>query len=110
LITNYRQIEHDLYWGHRLYILRYLHRVHGFRGNAKGESFRGYLKAEHIPPRKAYRLIKRFLRIERIWDRVRVTNAPLVEGFTPPSPELLAQFGTELKAISDSDVQQGELG
>jgi hypothetical protein len=93
LITNYRQVEHDLYWGHRLYLLRYLHQAYGFRGNAKGQGFRGYLEGERIPPRKAYRLIKRYLRMKRIWDRVCVANETLeAELFPPPLPETLAQL------------------
>jgi hypothetical protein len=71
---NYRRLEHDLYWGYRLFLLRDLHAAKGFRGLAKGKGFRAYLEAEKIPPRMAYRLIKRYVRFRSIRDRVLVAN------------------------------------
>jgi hypothetical protein len=103
-VKTYRRFEHDLYWGHRLHLMRFLHRAHGFRGDAKGSGFRAYLQAEKIPSRKAYRLIKRYLRMEAIRDNVRVANAALEAAVFPlPSPELVADLRAELKAMRDSD-------
>jgi hypothetical protein len=94
---SYRRFKHDLYWGHRLLLLRFHRPAHGFRGNAKDLGFRAYLEAENIPPGKAYRLIRRYLRIKRIWDSVHVTNEVLeAELFPLPSPEMLGEFGAAL--------------
>jgi len=99
-MASYRRFTHDLYWGHRFYLLQHSLRVYGFRGNAKGKGFRAYLEAEKIPPRKAYRLIQRYLRMESIWDSVRVANADLEAKLFPlPSPEMAAQLSAELKAM-----------
>ena len=61
--SSYRRFQHDLYWGYRLYLMRLLHTVSGFRGAAKGKGFSAYLAAEGIPRRLAYRRIEFYMRV-----------------------------------------------
>jgi hypothetical protein len=63
------------------------------------------LEANKIPPRQAYRLIQRYLRMQRIWDTILVTNEALeAELFALPSQEMVAQLGPELKVLRDGDA------
>jgi len=90
------RLEHDLYWGCRLFWLCFEHRAKGFRGHAKGSGFRAYLAQENIPIRKAYRMIRRYRAMRAMWDRINVTNEALqTEAFShliPRAEEMLAEL------------------
>jgi hypothetical protein len=106
---SYRRLAQDLYWGQRLLLESIRHHAHGFRGNAKDGGFRAYLKAENIPPRKAYRLIERYRRMRTIWDRVADANAALEKEIIPvPSGETIEKLEAALQAMWDADRDTNE--
>ena len=75
----------ELNWGYRLLLLKCKHTAtYEFRGRCKGGGFAGYLKAEGISRRKAYRRINLYRRMEAIWDNVHVTNRELRDEIFPP--------------------------
>ena len=90
---HFRRFEHDLLWGHRLFLLQQLHRAHGFRSRCKGSGFQAYLGVQGIPRRQAYRLIKRYLRFELIWDTIHVANAAL-------EAEVFQNWTTKLSSLT----------
>ena len=71
---SYRQFQHDLYWGRRLYLMRNKCAVEGFPGKAKGQGFKAYLAEQKIPARRAYRLIDRYRHLTAIYVNVLVLN------------------------------------
>jgi hypothetical protein len=100
MMRSYARFERELFFGYRLFLLKIQHQAYGFRGRAKGQGFSAYLKAENIPRRQAHRLIKRYLRMQAIWDRVNVSNAELLREVMgpPPTPEQLEQLEAALEA------------
>lgn len=96
---NMKRLERDLYWGNRLFLLRALHGAEGFRGMAKDKGFSAYLKAENIPRRRAYRLIRRYLEVQRLCYRARAANEELEKEVSPPIT--VSELIAELKAMRD---------
>jgi hypothetical protein len=96
---NARRLQHDLYWGCRLNLLRCKHCAGGFRGKKKGQGFRAYLMAEKIPVRLAYRLIRRYRLVEQTMRWAEAKNIDLQNEIF--RPEDLAAILEGFKRMSD---------
>jgi hypothetical protein len=103
------RLEHDLYWGCRLNLLRRQKSCNGFRGNAKGGGFRAYLRAENIPVRMAYRLIRRYRLLEQTMRWAQKENLDLQnEGFRLEDLEkIIAGFQGMSDNASVTDATEG---
>lgn len=82
-ILTHRRLEHDLYWGYRLFLLRGKYAAKGFRGKAKDQGFKAYLAEQKISARHAYRLIERYLRFARMYVAIHVRNEDCEPDSTP---------------------------
>ena len=107
--VSLRRLYDELYWGQRLMLLKIHHMADGFRGKAKGQGFEAYLKAEGIPRRRAYRLIRRYHEICVICRQADAENAGLFAEVIPPLPAGFPEkLQTALDAMRDNDSVTNE--
>jgi hypothetical protein len=102
-------LQHDLYWGCRLNWLRIQKCAYGFRGEAKGKGFRAYLKAENIPVRLAYRLIRRYRIVEATMRWAEKENLDLQREIFRPEDlaKILAGFQ---RMCDEASVTNADMG